>query len=599
MTSQEINEAREKKKKEDLKFVADSVNNGLSAEEIRKLKPEFGYNEVSPLIKELIDLGSITQEQVNENATNARRKAMNKSVELSPDEQVSFILDKVRMGYMPIEIVESDKTKSITMHKVLYQKRQLIAKGIISEEEAQQAMKKRQEEAIAKKRTEVMNKVKEYTELGYTLTEISNFIPEYGYGFLRHIKTIYAEKNGWYTKEQLKEFAKLRKLREAEEAKRAFENLPPEEKRIIEEERTKRQEEIIAKRKERQERTNDKNQEDIKKLKDYLKSGKTMQESADIMNYSLSYIYIIKRKSLQNNTWFTPEELKEVEEKKEKQKQKKEDVLKLREYVKQGYMYEEIAKKMNYSVGYLSDLRKIAIADNIWFTKEAIKEFKVLRKKREERERQRVQKEEQERLEKERKEKERLEKEKQAKLEREQKEYKKIKRLKLREYEEEYNKYRKLAKEEDKLELYGEENVQTEGRKKFIEILISLNNLGKLISDKDIEIVINTLYTYPEIANKDNIKLLILDANKKGGLKSSEKMIMELADILRKTKFYEPLVQYRIWIKKLALLPQIQDMKKQGMSNENIGKKLGISSSEVSIIFNNKEPDFSDFEMNI
>ena len=76
---------------------------------------------------------------------------MNHSVDLSPEEQVEFILDKIKKGYTPAEIVESDKTQSLTMHKVLYQKRQLIAKGMITEEKATKAMQKRQEKVLAKK----------------------------------------------------------------------------------------------------------------------------------------------------------------------------------------------------------------------------------------------------------------------------------------------------------------------------------------------------------------------------------------------------------------------------------------------------------------
>lgn len=68
MTSEEIKTAREKKKQSDLQFVANSVNDGLTITQMRELKPEFSYNEITPMIKELIKLGIITQEQVDENA---------------------------------------------------------------------------------------------------------------------------------------------------------------------------------------------------------------------------------------------------------------------------------------------------------------------------------------------------------------------------------------------------------------------------------------------------------------------------------------------------------------------------------------------------
>ena len=39
MTSEEIKAARAKKREEDLKFIADSINDGLSLTQIRELKP--------------------------------------------------------------------------------------------------------------------------------------------------------------------------------------------------------------------------------------------------------------------------------------------------------------------------------------------------------------------------------------------------------------------------------------------------------------------------------------------------------------------------------------------------------------------------------
>ncbi len=334
MTSEEIKAVRAKKREEDLKFIADSINDGLSLTQIRELKPEFSYNEVTPMVKELITNGVVTQEQVEENQKNATRNTMNKEVELSPEEQVKFILDKVRKGYTPAEIVKSDKTKSLTMHKVLYQKRRLIAEGIITEEEADNAMRKRQENALKRKHKRIAKKIKEYTELGYTLVEISGFITEYNYGTLVDIKNAYAKENGWYTKEELESFAVLRKKREAEEAQRAFESLPPEEKeRIIkereaeakrlEEEKRKRQEEIIVRRQARKAETNKKHQEDIDILKEHIKSGKTMERAAELMNCSLGYAYKIRRKSVQNGSWLTTEELELIQEQKRKEKGKK------------------------------------------------------------------------------------------------------------------------------------------------------------------------------------------------------------------------------------------------------------------------------------
>ena len=406
MTTEEIKEIRENKKQEDLKFVADCVKNKLTIEKMRKLRPEFTYNEITPMIKQLIDMGIITQEQVDENRKNGQRQTINQQLELSPEEQIEFVFDKVKKGYTPAEIVESDKTKSLTMHKVLYQKRQLIAKGRITQEEAKKLMEERQREKTQEKHKNIMNKIKEYTELGYSMIEISEeFITEYDYNYLLNIKREYIKENGWYTEEEIKEFKKLRIEREELEKEQ-----------ILEEERRR------------------------------------------------------------------------LDQKKEEEKKKK---------------------------------------------KEKLKEYKQL-----------------------------------------------------------YKIYKRKAKREDKLELDGEENVSVEGRKAFVEVVMVLKELEIDVLDEDMEIIINTFYIHPEIANKQIIKFIILDAKKWGGVEAIEKKITILADVLRNTKYYRPLIEYRRWIKKLNLLPQIQHMKKKGMSNSQISGILGISSVEVSILLNTDEEKF-------
>ncbi len=574
------------------------------------------------MVKELIEKGIVTQEQVDNNRKNATRKSINKGRELSADEQRQFILGKIRAGYTPIEIVRSDKTKSLTMHKVLYQKRRLIAEGVITEEEAERAMNKRLKNQLKRKHMKIAKKIKEYTEQGYSLVEISEFITEYNYGTLSEIKNEYAKENGWYTKEELAEFAALRKIREAEEAQRAFERLPEEErKRImdekqvealrIEEEKRRKQEEIIARRQERKAETKKEHQEDINILKRHIKSGKTMEKAAELMDCSVAYVYKLRRESIQEGTWLTQEELavikeqrrkvqekarrkRERDKKKEQQRKREENQFRIKKeafqilmYRKEEVPYKEIAKEMNYSISHLVVLKRLA--DNIFPNEEAITEFASLLKLEEEKDR----KEEQIRQKRELR---------QAKREiREQetlsKALKKDRKQKIKGYTNTYKRYKKVAKKEDNLELDGEENVSTEGRKKFIETLTDLHSLEANIPDKDIEFVINTFELHPEIADRDSIRFLISNANKKGGLKNVTRIVNELTEILSDTKFHRQLIEYGRWIRKIALRPKIQEMKKQKMSNTEIGEKLGISSAEVSIILHSeKNPDFSDFE---
>lgn len=374
MTSEEIKEARERKRQEDLKFVANSINNdGLNGKQIRELKPEFAFNEVTSIIKELICVGIVTREKIEENRKNSFRRIMNKDAKMSIEEQESYVLDKVRKGYNSKEITESDTTKTLTKNKVINLKKQLIAIGKITQKEADEAIQKRQKEILNKKHNKVINKIKKYTELGYNLKEMSKFITEYSYSHLGKIRNNYITQNGWYTQKQLERYVSLRNA-----------------------------------------------------------GG------------------------------------------------------------------EKYYKKM-------------------------------------------------------------------------------------------YKLFKQEAKKEDELELEGEIDIPTQGREMLIEVLINLDNLKIDISNEDIQIVLNTFYMYPKLANKDSIRLIISNTIKNEGIQSIEMKAIELRDILRDTKFYKPLEEYSRWARKLKLLPKMQDMKKNGMNNSKISEKLGISSSEVSIILNNAE----------
>lgn len=241
--------------------------------------------------------------------------------------------------------------------------------------------------------------------------------------------------------------------------------------------------------------------------------------------------------------------------------------------MEQGYGLKEIAQMMNYSIPYMYQLKRKAIEDNIWFSEEAIEEFKSIRQKKEEKEKRTRQKREE--IEQKREmaaAKKEMQKKKAMENERKQK---------IRGYVANYKKYKKMAKKEDRMEIYGEENVSIEGRKKLIPILVKLHALDVDISEQDIQIVLNALDMYPELADATSIKFLISDANKKGGLKAAEKMAIHLTNTLKNTQFYKPLTEYRRWIAKRALLPKIKELKEQGMSNTDIGERLGITSLEV------------------
>ncbi len=355
----------------------------------------------------------------------------------------------------------------------------------------------------------------------------------------------------------------------------------------------------MGRREEKKLQTEKKHKEEAIRIKKLIKSGKGMKEIADIIGHGMPYLYRIKNECIQNNSWFTEEELEEIEMEKEdnektrgkKKDEKKhiENVNTLKELIKDGKKMKEIAKIMNYSVRYLYNIKKESIQNNSWFTEEELKEIE--REKEEKREKEKYNA----------KEKKSQNKIEEQNLKKELEDENKIikeeiiennldeKNNQINKYKELYKKYKKNAKKEDKLELNRGLPVSINGREKFFDVLITLERLEVEIPKEDIEMIVNGLYMHKELISKSIIKCLISDANRKGKTKSVEMMINELSNILRYTKFYEPLIEYKRWIKKLKFLPEIKVMKKQGMHNEQIAKELGMSSAEVSILLHKDE----------
>lgn len=622
LTPEEIKLARESKRQDNLKFIADCVNNHLTFREIRALRPEITYQGLNKMIKELKSSNIITQEQIDENSVMGKKRTLNKDAKLSSEEQAEFVLRKLREGYGSSEIARRDTTGTLSREKAEYHKRLLISNGAISAEEIKEAIAQRKKKTTKAKHEEALAKIKEYTELGYTVAEMTNFISEYKYLSLLNIKREYIKNHGWYSEEELNEFKARRKAREIEEARIAYERLAPEEKEKIEaekrakeDERRKKQEELLAKKQKRKEALETRHQQDTELLKKYIKSGKKLKEIAEIMGHSAVYLRQLKMESLESNTWFTEAEQNEIDrekksrakqvekekrkqkaierakKEKEKQKGKRELIKSFKDYIKKGYSVREIAPMLNYSVPQLYYLRRIEEANNEWFSEEELNEFKALRKKREALEQEKSRKREQKRLERERVDKKKLNRAVEEERKTTQRE------TKIKGYKTLYGKFRKMARKEDRLEMDGEENIPKEGRAKFIETLTELHSLGVSASEKDIELVLNTLYLYPELANKDNIKFLISNANKTGGIESALKITHELTRTLSNTPFYESLVQYGSWMRKKSLFPQIQELRTKGLNYDEIGERLGINSIEVSTIFNeDREIKFSDDE---
>ena len=599
ITSKEITAARQRKKQEDLMALEEHIKSGYSIDSFEKLNPYFTAKEMTSFVKELVDAGKITREQIMKNSRDSAKRAFTKNTQLSLEEQVDVIIDKMKQGYTISEIAESDTTKSLTVRKVSYQKSKIIAEGIISKEDADMAIKRRHKS----KYSEIIDIIKKYVRQGYNLREIAD-ITDYSYVYISKLKNRYEKGNGWYTKEELQEFRRKRKIRE-------YENLPQSEKDRIKQEKNQREADSLTRHTARQRQTQERHQEQIEQIKQYKLQGKRVSEIARLMGLSETYIYALRKESLKNGTWISDEEQElinqeklkaklEVQEAEKNRKQRVEErrieaeLFQLRELVTQGFSVLEIAKKMHYSNAYIYILRKMAIERGIWFSDEDIEFYKQQRTKRKSEAEIAKQKAEEERIERERRELEKTvkeEKEKRDRIERE-------RRRNLQKYEDEYRRLRRMAKAEDKMEMNGEEEITTSGRLKFVKLLEKMYNDGAIITEKDVEIILNAMYAHPDFASKSNVKLLVVNAARSGEMDGAEKMIVTLLRELESTKFDEPLRAYRKWIRMKKMVPQIENLKAKGLSNTEIGEKLGISSAEVVVFLesDNKMPNFWDDE---
>ena len=98
----------------------------------------------------------------------------------------------------------------------------------------------------------------------------------------------------------------------------------------------------------------------------------------------------------------------------------------------------------------------------------------------------------------------------------------------------------KSAKSEDSLEykeLEEGEVVPTKARRELIDYLSTLSGIHLKIGEKATELIVNTLYLYPDMANKGILKFLILNASREGGYGSAMEMTEELLSALKETKY--------------------------------------------------------------
>lgn len=383
-------------------------------------------------------------------------------------------------------------------------------------------------------------------------------------------------------------------------------------KKIIAEENRKKQNEVTIE-----------DKKVIEQIKSLLLEYKSTQEICELLNFSKSKFYKYKKIATLNGIWLSREELLKIDTtsnkrytsskvvKKQEELGKEKFIKKIISLIKEDKKISEIAQIMECSEAHIYKIRRECIRNGTWISLEEEKKIKKegrVQTKKKRRKKEIVEKEKEEKH-KRREEKERL---KQKRVLNEKIEYEKkveneleiirnlgyTDRYILGENIEPFKRIKEFARKEDKAEYNGEENISTIGRKALIESIIKLKSLGwSKYTENDIEIITNSFFMHPELANKDMIKLIILDASQKGGSDSALDAVNELMDSLGNTKFYKGLIGYNEWLRKRAYIPKIKAMKSQGLNNTQIAKKLRLTSAEVAILFDSDEKaDYKGFE---
>ena len=368
----------------------------------------------------------------------------------------------------------------------------------------------------------------------------------------------------------------------------------------------------------------------IKQMKSMIREYKTVKEICAILGFSEFKFNALRKQAVSNGIWISEEEWEAINKQKIKPKinskrvkkqeemgyeKFKEEIISLK---RAGKKTEEIALIMECSVAHIQKIRKQCIENGTWISKE--EELELKRKLRERQKQESESNPKQSNKEKKEKEKEqkRLKREEQERLKQEQALAEKLEHEEaiyinceiIRGLERIEGKatgthvapfkfLRKVARQEDREEYNGEEDVSTKGRKAFIESILKLNSLGwNGYTEKDIGLITDSFYMHPELADKKILKFIVSDSAKKGGWNAALETVQELKDILGETKFADGLRSYSDWIRKQASIPKIKAMKLQGFTNTKIGEKLGMSSAEVMILLEkDRKSETIDFEI--
>ena len=359
MTSAEISEARARKKEEDLELLVKIVNEGLTVKHYGELRPELSVQTIASYIKELIGAGRISREQIDENFKKSISKARFASMPMTREEQKAFIIDKINKGYSIPEIIESDKTGTFTRERVIKRRKELIAAGLITEEDLQKFKSERQKTMTVEKHDELINIIMDYVRQGYNFEEIA-IILNCSKSYVYKLKKAYTKENDWFTEEEIEEFKRKRKPD-------VYENLPLEAKeRLLEAKKQEEQkaEELNRRRKAniqaKVDQTKQQHQEDIEIIKKYLLLGYEYTEIGKILGKSVEYVYKLKYESIESVTWLTDNEIEMAEKRKLKRKEKQaQKIQAIKEQEKERRIRERKESEERVKLDTLSKLREL------------------------------------------------------------------------------------------------------------------------------------------------------------------------------------------------------------------------------------------------
>ena len=148
MSLSDIEEARQRKYQTDLDLLEEHVSFGYTISDFRKLKPEYSYNGIAPLINDLINQRRITREQIDINAKNAYKR----SVRNRNKSKITYVLNKMNKGFTPKDIfASSDNIFNLTINEIEYLRRVIIESGLIKKDKVVELIKKRKAKENEKK----------------------------------------------------------------------------------------------------------------------------------------------------------------------------------------------------------------------------------------------------------------------------------------------------------------------------------------------------------------------------------------------------------------------------------------------------------------